>query len=124
MVCWYGRLLPVLTGNSCLAIPSESNNYHYFWINVNQTELKQVTVFFFLLLFYFLQQRLSRRLKSSLLFFTLVQTVISTIFCCLLFRQRRVFAQYSVRSNFLVLKHGFCQNRSDCWLRQEVHEDS
>lgn len=43
-------------------------------------------------------KRLSRRLKSSLLFFTLVQTVISSIFCCLLFRQRRIFAQYSALS--------------------------
>ncbi|XP_068176849.1 transmembrane protein 176 [Antennarius striatus] len=43
-------------------------------------------------------QKLSRGVKASLLIFTLAQTVISAILCCLLFKQRRSFEQYSTLS--------------------------
>ncbi|XP_026159692.1 transmembrane protein 176 isoform X2 [Mastacembelus armatus] len=39
--------------------------------------------------------RLSKGLKSSLLLFTLAQTVISVVFCSLLFRQRHSFGRYT-----------------------------
>ncbi|XP_029365316.1 transmembrane protein 176 [Echeneis naucrates] len=40
-------------------------------------------------------RKLSRGVKSSLLLFTLAQTVVSTILCYLLFKQRHNFGQYS-----------------------------
>ncbi|KAM4751469.1 transmembrane protein 176 isoform 1-T2 [Anableps anableps] len=43
-------------------------------------------------------KRFSRGIKSSLLFFTLVQTVISTTFFWLLFRQKHIFEQYAALS--------------------------
>ncbi|KAF3687064.1 Membrane-spanning 4-domains subfamily A member 12 [Channa argus] len=39
--------------------------------------------------------KISRGVKSSLLVFTVAQTIISSILCFLLFRQRRNFGQYS-----------------------------
>ncbi|XP_060909221.1 transmembrane protein 176 [Labrus mixtus] len=43
--------------------------------------------------------KMSKGLKSSLLVFTLAQTVVSSIVCFLLFRQRRNFGQYASLSD-------------------------
>lgn len=63
-------------------------------------------------------QKLSRGVKATLCAFTVAETIVSVVLCCLLFKQRHSFAQYSVRpfsffgTTFICAYRDKCLNRS------------